>query len=128
MKTVDKTVLRETVYISACVLVLSLLTQAIFLVIGRWDYTVLLGNLLGGTGAIANFFLMGLTVQTAVTKDEKDAKQMMKASQGLRTLMLLVVAVLGGALPCFSLWTTLISLFFPRIAILLRPLLNNRLG
>ncbi len=119
--TVDKTVRRETLFVAAWVGIFSLLMQAVFLVIGRWDYTVLLGNLLGAAAAVGNFFLMGLTVQSAVQKEEKDAKQAVKASQGLRTLMLVVVAILGAVLPCFSLWAVLIPLFFPRIAVMLRP-------
>ena len=73
--TVDKTVRRETLFVAAWVGIFSLFMQAVFLVIGRWDYTVLLGNLLGAAAAVGNFFLMGLTVQSAVQKEEKDAKQ-----------------------------------------------------
>ena len=40
MKT-DKTVLRETAYIALGVLVLSLFMESVFLVVGRWDWTVL---------------------------------------------------------------------------------------
>ncbi len=126
MKTVDKAVRQMTVYIAGWTLVFSLLMQAIFLVGGFWNYTVLFGNLLGGAAAVGNFFLMGLTVQNAVQKDEKDAKQMIKASQGGRLLLLLGVAVLGAAIPAaFNLWATLISLFFPRLAVMLRPLFKN---
>ena len=70
MKT-DKTVLRETAYIALGVLVLSLFMESVFLVVGRWDWTVLTGNLLGAAAAILNFFLMGRTVQKAVS-DEAD--------------------------------------------------------
>jgi hypothetical protein len=126
MKQVDTAVRRETLYIAAWVAVMSVLMQAVFLVIGRWDYTVLLGNLLGGAAAVGNFFLMGLTVQSAVNKEEKEAASMMKLSQKLRLLMLLVAAVLGVALPWFYLWATLIPLFFPRIAVAFRPVFNRR--
>ena len=122
MIAVNKTVRQETLYIAAWVLVLSVLMQAVFLMGGWWDLTVLFGNLLGGSAAVGNFFLMGLTVQKSVEKDEKEAKQAMRASQGLRILMLLVVALLGATLPCFSLWATIIPLFFPRFAVMLRPL------
>lgn len=122
MKRIDRTVLKETGYIGLWVGIFSLLLQAVFLVIGQWNYTVLLGNLLGGAAAVANFFLMGLTVQSAVQKEEKEAKQTMRLSQTLRNLLVLVVAVVGIALPCFSTWTVLIPLFFPRIAIAMRPL------
>lgn len=117
---IDKTVRQETVYIAAGTLILSVLMQAVFLIIGKWDYTVLLGNILGAIGAVMNFFLMGLTVQSAVSKDANEAKQKMKASQALRTLFLLIIALLGGILPCFQIFAVLIPLFFPRITIMFR--------
>ena len=99
--------------------------QAIFLILRRWDYTVLLGNLLGGGAAVLNFFLMGLTVQNALTKDDKDARTAMKVSQLYRNLLLLAVAVVGMLVPSFDAWTTIVPLLFPRIAIALRSLLQR---
>ncbi len=122
MKKIDPTILKETKYIAAFVCVLSLLTEAIFLILGKWEYTVLLGNLLGALGGILNFFLMGLTVQSALTKDEKDARATVRASQLYRNLMLAAVALVGILLPCFHGVAAVIPLFFPRIAIAFRPL------
>lgn len=126
MKKIDATVIQETKYISLWVLLLSVLMQAVFLVIGKWDYTVLLGNILSGVAAILNFFLMGITVQKALEKDEKDAKSSMKVSQLYRFLFLVVVVVIGMALSCFSTWTVIIPMFFPRIAIAFRPLFDKK--
>ena len=126
MKKLDETVIRATKYIALWVLLLSVLTQAVFLVIGKWDYTVLLGNLLSGAAVIFNFLLMGLTVQRAVQKEEKDAKNFMKVSQIYRFLFLLVVLIIGVVLPCFSIWTVIIPLFFQRIAIAFRPLFDKQ--
>ena len=81
MKKIDAVVIKETKYIGLWTLVLSLLMQAVFLVIGRWDYTVLLGNLLSGAAAILNFLLMGITVQRALGKEEAEAKTFIKMSQ-----------------------------------------------
>jgi hypothetical protein len=125
MKKIDQVVLKETLYVSACVLIFSALTQAVFLFIGKWDYTVLLGNLLSASAAILNFLLMGIGVQNAVTKDEKEAKNLMKISQLYRSILLLVITVIGVALRCFNTWSVIIPLFFPRIAIMLRPLLDK---
>lgn len=125
LKKIDATVRRETLYIAAAVGIMSALMQAVFLIARQWDYTVLLGNLLGGAAAVGNFFLMGLTVQGALDKDEKDAATAMKLSQQLRLLMMLIVAVLGGALPCFHLLAVILPYFFPRIAIALRPIIGQ---
>lgn len=121
MKKINDTVRNETLYIIACVTILSLLMQSVFLIIGMWDYTVLLGNLLSAAGAIGNFFLMGITVQTAVEKEEKQAAELMRFSQTMRMFLLLAVAVLGVVLSCFNTAAAIIPLFFPRIALIFRP-------
>ena len=122
---IDKTVKKETGYIALWTLVLSILMQAVFLVVRRWDYTVLLGNLLSGVLGICNFLLMGLAVQRAVGQEEKDAKTTMRASQSLRTFLLFTVAAVGVLLPCFHTVAVLVPLFFPRLAIAIRPIVKG---
>lgn len=123
---VDKTVIKETLYISVWVLILSAVTQAVFLIIGKWSLSVLFGNLLSGVTGILNFFLMGLTVQAAVIKDEKKAALSMKVSQILRMLLIFAVAAVGVLLDCFNTVTVILPLFFPRMAISFRPLFNKK--
>ena len=124
---VDKTVIKETKYIASFVLILSVLMQAVFLMISKWDYTVLIGNLWGIIIAVGNFFVMGLFVQKAVTQDEKDARQTVKASQSLRFAGIFVLAAVG--LIIFKQTPTrvaiVIPLIFPRIAIMIRPLIDK---
>lgn len=125
----DKTVLKETAFIAIWMLIFSGIMQAVFLIIQKWDYTVLLGNLLSGVMGVLNFLLLGLTVQKAVnSEDEKYAKTLMKSSQAIRLVMIFGVAILGATVPCFDLWATLIPLLFPRIAIVIRQILLNRKG
>ncbi|MBP3442163.1 MAG: hypothetical protein J6L62_05095 [Clostridia bacterium] len=122
MKKIDSTVLKETGYIFLFTFIFSMLMQSVFLIIGKWDYTVLLGNLLGLAGAVGNFFIMGLTVQSALNKSEDDAKKLMKLSQSLRMLMLFAVALIGHLVPFFNLIAVVIPLIFPRIGIAVRSL------
>jgi len=127
MKKIDPTVIKETKYIACWTVILSAVMQAVFLIIGKWNLNVLFGNLYGAGFALLNFFLIGITVQIALEKeDEKDAKSVMKLSQSSRTLLLFVVAALGVYLPCFNTWTVLIPLFFPRIAIAFRSLFKDK--
>lgn len=121
MKKIDPTVLKETGYIATMVLIFSLALQSVFLIIGKWDYTVLTGNLLGFVAAVGNFFLMGLSVQSSLGKEEKDAKSLMKVSQSLRLLLVFVIALIGYLVPVFNTIAVLIPLLFPRIAVALRP-------
>lgn len=128
MGKIDKTIIKETEYIALIVFIFSMLMQSVFLVAGIWNYKVLLGNILGYIAVVGNFFLMGLTVQKAVTKDEKEAKSLIKASQMLRLLMLLVVAIIGYLVPVFNLFAVVIPYLFPRIAVMLRPIFEKRGG
>lgn len=126
MKKVDAAVWEATRYICAWELVLSTLLQAVFLVIGKWDYTVITGNLLSAGAAILNFFLMGLTVQKCLGLEEKDAKTKMRASQLYRNLFLLVLLGVGVALnKVFNVWAVIIPVFFPRIAIMIKPIFDK---
>lgn len=126
MAKVDKVVLKETKYIVLWVIIFSLIMEAVFLIINKWDYTVLLGNLLSGAVGVLNFFLMGLGVQKAVMQEKKEAKQTMKVSNLMRTFLLFIAVVIGVTVSVFNNWAVIIPLFFPRIAILLRPLFDKR--
>jgi len=126
MSKVNETVMRETCYIAGWTILLSLVMQIVYIAIGAWNYTVILGNLLSGTVGILNFFLLGLTVQRAVEKEEKSAKNALKASQSLRTVMLFAAAAVGVLAPVFDTWASLLPLFFPRIAIAFRPFFNKK--
>ena len=126
MKKIDATVWKETKYISLLVFLLSVIMQSVFLVIGKWDYTVLLGNLLSSVASVLNFFLMGITIQKALQKEEKDAKTSMKLSQTYRFFLLAVIVAVGVVAPCFNTWAVVIPVFFPRIAIAFRPLFDKK--
>lgn len=126
LKKVDETVKQETFFIAFSAIILSMLMEAVFLILKKWDYTVLLGNILGGGATVLNFFLLGLTVQKAVTKDEKDAKNLMAFSQKMRLLMLFIVVLIGALVPCFNIFATLIPLLFTRIALIFRPMIGRK--
>ena len=128
MAKIDKVVIKETKYIALWVGVLSLIMELVFVVLSKWDYTVILGNLLGGGAAVLNFFLMGLGVQKAVTMEPKDAKQLIKTSSTLRMFMLAAFAAVGVYVSVFNMWAVLIPLFFPSIAIFIRPFIDKNLG
>lgn len=122
MKKIDATVKKETTYIFAITVILSVLMQSVFLIIGKWDYTVLLGNLLGIIAAVGNFFVMGINIQSALEREEKEAKNLIKLSQTLRMLALFVIAMIGYLVPVFNIVAVIIPYLFPRVAISLRPL------
>ncbi len=126
MKKIDPTVKKETLYIAAICFLLSVIMQSVFLILGFWNYTVLLGNILGYLAAVANFFLLGLSVQFAIKKEENERKNLLKLSQILRFILLIIIAVVGYLVPIFNIISVLIPYLFPRIAIALRPALIKK--
>ena len=123
MKRPDQTVVKETIYIAAWTVILSAIMESVFLIAGLWKPDVLFGNLLSAAAAVLNFFLMGLTVQSALGKEEKDASQLMRFSQSMRMLMMLAFGALGVIF--FDPVASILPLFFPRAAITFRPLFGN---
>ena len=123
---VSSTVKNETLYIAYFSLILSVLMQAVFILLHKWACTVLLGNLLSLGAAILNFFVMGITVQKAVTLEVNDAKKLMRSSQNLRKAGLFVAVAIGVVAPCFNTVAVIVPLFFPRIAVSFRPLIKDK--
>ncbi|MCQ2532133.1 MAG: ATP synthase subunit I [Saccharofermentans sp.] len=117
MAKVDSAIKNETKNIAIVVLILSALMQAVYLFIHHWNYTVLLGNLLGGGAGILNFFLMGISLQKALDKDAKDASATARLSQTYRNFMLLAILAIAYFVPCFDIIPTIISLFFATIGV-----------
>lgn len=122
---IDKTVIKETKYILFFVIILSVLMQAVFLIISKWNYTVLLGNIYGGVIAVLNFLIMGIYIQKAVNQDEKEAKQTVKFSQSLRFAAIVLFICIGVVIPFFNWITVVLPLVFPSVAIYLRPLIDK---
>ena len=119
---IDSVVIKETLYIGAWVLIFSAIMEAVFLAIGKWDYTVLLGSLLGSATAAGNFLLVGLMIQKALAQTEKQAKNTVRLSQGGRLLLQGVILVLAAVLPCFNIWAAAIPLLIPRVAVSIRSI------
>ena len=150
---IQPAVKRETKKIALGTGILTVLMVAVFLILRRFDWTVITGALLGYAAAVGNFFLMALTVQKAADEmkpipqpeapedepdpdeDEKEAplsedakrgKQRIQLSYTLRMLGLGVIAILGVTLPWFQSVAVLLPMLFPRIVIAVEGLLMNR--
>lgn len=61
-------VLSEAGIILVGEVVVSLITALVYILIQQFDYTVVLGLLLGSTVTVANFLILGITVNNAVNK------------------------------------------------------------
>ena len=129
MAGMDPAVKKETGYIAVWVVLLSLLMEAVFLIIGKWDLSVLFGNLGGAVLVIVNFFLLAFVVSRAIDKGKPEqAAARVKATASLRLIGLgALCAFLIGVLKT-NVYATLIPLLFPRIGIMFRPMIDRKRG
>lgn len=147
--TVQPAVRQETKRIAGGTLILTAIMLLIFALLGRFDYTVLLGALLGAVYAVGNFFLMALSVQIAAEKmngarpaplpetddeeaedpplspEAQEARKKMQLSYTWRMLLLIAVAIIAIKAPCFNAIAALVPIMFPRIVIFIYGILNK---
>ena len=84
----------------------------------RFDYTVVLGSVIGALVAIGNFAGICFVVQKIIDEpDEKRRKAKLQVSHNSRMLMQAVWVVVAIAAPCFQPFASVLPLFFPRITI-----------
>lgn len=127
MKKLDPAVKKETLRIALGTAALSAVMELVFVLIGKWDLTVLFGNLLGAFAAVLNFFLMCLTVVKCVSLPPEKAQVKIRVSQGARLLMLAAIAGAAALLPkIFNIFAVLIPLLFPRIVIMAWQLFHKK--
>ena len=117
----DPTVRKETCYILIWECALSVLMEAVFVVIRRWTPAVLLGNAAGACAAVGSFYLLGLTVQKCLGMPQEKVAARVRASQYGRLLMQLGVVLLAYLVLHADIIATVLPLLFPRIAIAFRP-------
>ena len=126
MLKIDPTVKKEVRYIAVTTFLFVLLQQAVFLILNQWSLPVLFGGIYGWAVALGNFFLMCLSVQKAVSQEEKDAKNTLKISQNARFLGLFLMALAAYFIPFINTVSAVIPYLFPRFAIALIPILRKQ--
>ena len=94
-----------------------------------FDYTVVLGGIVGFIVAVGNFFWMAITVQkVASIEDEQKARQTMGVSFRYRTLLQLLWVILAIVVPVFNLVAGIVPLFIPSLTIKLRGIMTAGKG
>ena len=126
----DPAVKKETGYIAVWVVLLSLIMEAVFLLLRKWDLSVLFGNLGGAAIAVGNFFLLALiatrTMENALAKGKpEEAAARVKSLATVRLLGCALLCVLLIAVFKTNLYATVIPLLFPRIGIMFWPKFNK---
>ena len=115
---------RELGWVALWTVGLSAVMLIVFALLGQWSWRVPLGALLGVAAALLNFYLLCRTVEKAVDRDPSSLRGYIRASQYLRLLMQGAVLALAFGLKdvLFHPAAALLPLFFPQIAVRLRPL------
>ena len=84
----------------------------------KFDYTVVLGSLIGAAVAIGNFAGICFVVQKIIDEpDEKRRKATLQLSYNSRMLLQALWVVVAVAAPCFQPFASVLPLFFPRVTI-----------
>lgn len=131
----QKAVVNETRTIAIGSAIGTVIMLIVFAAIGKFDYTVILGALLGLAAAVGNFFMMALMVQKATetevpgeTEDERAGRirRMVKLSYTQRKLFQAAVVIVSMIVAHFNWIATVIELVFPTVTIYLRQLLINK--
>ncbi len=122
----QKTILKETLRIALGTFCLSVIMNIVILLLNMWDITALTGTLLGATIAIANFFLLGVTVQIITDNPDNEKRNKLKLQLSYSLRMLLVLAAIAiGVISDYFLWVCVVlPVFFPRITIAIMQIMG----
>ena len=127
----DKEEKKQTGYIAVWVILLSLVMEAVFLLLRKWDLSVLFGNLGGAAAAIGNFFLMAL-INTRIMhralqrgKPEEAAAQVKAVTMG-RLVGCVLFCVLLIAVCGTNVYATLIPMLFPQVGVMFWSASNRK--
>ena len=114
---------KETGHIALGVLIGDVVMLAVFLLLKRMDYTVILGALLGSAAAVLNFLMMGLGCQKAMNDPDR-AQLIIKRSYSRRMLAMVVVMIIGFSAPYFHVVAVVLPFLMPSITIKVMQLLG----
>lgn len=106
---------------------LSALMVGVFVLIGRFDRTVVFGALLGTAASVINFIIMTISLLRA-ENSESPAKAALKVRGFYLLRMVILVVILIFALKSgfFNPFATLLPLVFPRIAMFINEILFQK--
>ena len=114
---------KETGHIALGVLIGDVVMLAVFLLLKRMDYTVILGALLGSAAAVLNFLFMGLDCQKAMNDPDR-AQLIVRRSYSRRMLGMVIVMIIGFSAPCFHVVAVVLPFLMPSITIKVMQLMG----
>lgn len=113
----------------AGLVILELITIAVFAVIGKFDMRVVWGALWGTAVMILYYILMARAVIKAASGEPDIAKKMIQASYSVRMVLLIVLMGIGlylsRSLELLNWIPMLLAVIFPRISIAIWQIISN---
>ena len=135
----DSAVVRQTARVAVGVFALVAVMLAVYAVTGRLTASAALGGIYTGALTVANFFLMGLTVQGVTNRAAErerseqelaeltlEMKNRMKLSYNLRMIALFGLLVAGIAVFKFDPLATILPVVFPTLVIRVLQIMEAR--
>ena len=139
MKKPDSAVLTQTMRVAAGVAVLVAVMLGVYAIIGRLSGPVIFGGLYAGALGVANFFVMGMMVQSITERmaekqrSEQEIEALtlqsqnrMRLSYNMRMIALFALLVLGIAVFKFDPLATILPSVFPSIVIRVLQIMEAR--
>ena len=139
MRKPDKAVRQQTARVALGVAALVAVMLAVYAIIGRLSLSVALGSIYSGCLGVANFFIMGMMVQSVTERmaekerTEQEIADMsiqmqnrMKISYNMRMIGLFGLLVLGIAVYKFDALATILPSVFPSIVIRVLQIMEAR--
>ena len=127
-----KYVLRQTAVVALGEVIGVAAMIGIFALLGHLDRTVLLGGIVGGLVAVANFFVMAITVNIAADKAEnqnvKGGQATIKLSYALRMLVMAVVLFAFAKSGICNVIALVVPLIFTRFTLTLQEFFRRKPG
>lgn len=131
---VQSAVLKETRNIAIGAVICAVVLIAVAVIIGQFDYTVALGTVLGGTGAVLCFFQLGMTVQKILSTDLPEDEKLKYGKMKIRTSYMMRLVIMAAFfltsvyVDVFNWVATAVMLLSPRLVVMLLPVCKKLFG
>ncbi len=127
-----KYVLRQTGIVALGEAIGVAILCGIFALLSKFDTTVLLGGIVGGVVAVANFFVMAIGVNIAADKatdqNVKSAQATIKGSYGLRMIGMVVILFAFAKSGLCNVIALVVPLIFVRFTLTLQEFFRRKPG
>ena len=119
----DNDILKETKHIAIGVLIGDIIMCLVFVLLKRFDLSVLLGAVLGSVFAVGNIWYLGISVRKTLEKGD-GGQVYFRKTYLVRMLLHAVCVIIAALVPFINTLAGIIPLFFPKLVIYAMQLLG----